>query len=720
MNERSIAVRSVYHATALPVFAEKAKHPIPFGNNVFGKVQIEQSLSKNIAENWLAAMDGVETIDRNHLESIAEALKKWSLGKGAKHYTHWFQPLTGRGAEKHNSFLALKQDLGGAIEQFDAKMLLQGETDASSLPNGGLCKTAAGRGYTIWDPTTPVFLWEDIDGLTLCIPALFISYKGEALDCKTPLLRAEQKLSEAILRLLKMSGTAATRVFSTLGAEQEYFAIDRQFYHLRPDLIQSGRTVFGSPSCKGQQMEDHYYSIIDRRLLAFMRDFENSARALAIPISTHHNEVAPSQYETAPIYEKTSLAADHNLILMEIMRNTAAQHNLVCLFHEKPFQGLNGSGKHCNWSIATDTGLNLLQPKENSFNFLVLLTAILRAVHQHAALIRASIGSAHNDWRIGGFEAPPSILSVYLGDSLESVLQQIIHNRHDAAHTKHTIELYLSNISPIHCEESDRNRTSFFAFNHNRFEFRAVGASQNVAWPMAVINSIVADSLQLILDEIEDVASCHNKDDLFAASLPVLRKHLKEAQAVIYSGDNYSLEWQEEAEKRSLPNIRKSFHSFAILRDPKTQRAFQGVLTSDELNSRLEILYEQYAKEMDIECHLMIELFSTQILPAALEYQKIWAKSIKRIGDLKISEGNQKKHLSLFSEQINGAIDAIDELELNLKQAQGLGWEALAKVFCELLLPRMEKARKAVDLLENQVDDSLWPLPKYREMLFIR
>ena len=720
MNERLIAVRTINQAAVEIGCHEKAELPVSFGQNVFSRALIEQFLSKKIAGNWLAAMDGVAIIDRDHLDTIVEALKKWAIGKGAKHYTHWFQPMTGRGAEKHNSFLAWRNAPGSAIDQLNAKQLIQGETDASSLPSGGLCKTAAGRGYTIWDPTTPVFLWEDASGLTLCIPALFISYKGEALDFKTPLLRAEQKLSEAVLRLLKLSKTSAEHVFSTLGPEQEYFAIERSFYNLRPDLVQSGRTVFGAPSSKGQQMEDHYYSVIDRRLLAFMRDFENAASALAIPISTHHNEVAPAQYETAPLYEKTSLAADHNLLLMEIMRSTAAQHNLACLFHEKPFQGLNGSGKHCNWSIATDTGLNLLQPKENSFNFLVLLTAVLRAVHQHAALLRSSIGSARNDWRIGGFEAPPSILSVYLGEGLERAIQRIIHDRHDTDDIGHIIELNLSNIAPIHMDESDRNRTSFFAFNHNRFEFRAVGASQNVAWPMAVINSIVADSLQLVLDEIEDAASRHPNEDLLASALPIIKKHLKDAQAVIFSGDNYTLEWQMEAEKRSLPNFQKSFHSFAILRDPKTQRAFQGVLSADELDSRLEIHYEQYAKEQDIECRLMIDLFRTQILPAAVRHQKKWAKSISRIIDLEISEGKQRKHLELFSGQINDAIDAIDELELNLKQAQGLGWEALAKVFCELILPRMEKARKAVDLLENQVDDQLWPLPKYREMLFIR
>ena len=720
MNERLKAVGTINQIPDEHPSQKKSSHSKPFGQNVFGKIQIKQNLPKKIAVNWLAAMDGFEVIDRNHLNSIAAALKKWAIGKGATHYSHWFQPLTGRCSEKHNSFLAWKGTSGNTIEDLDAKQFLQGETDASSLPNGGLRKTASGRGYTIWDPTTPAFLWENVDGVTLCIPALFLSWTGEALDSKIPLLRSEQKLTEVVCRLLKMSGKPAKRVFSTLGPEQEYFLIDRSFFNLRPDLVLSGRTVFGARPAKGQQMEDHYFATVDPRVLAFMRDFEEAARLLAIPIATHHNEVAPAQYETAPLYERAPLAADHNVLLMEIMRQKAAQHHLACLFHEKPFAGINGSGKHCNWSLATDTGLNLLEPKENSFSFLVLLTAILRAVDQHAALLRASIGSAQNDWRIGGFEAPPSILSVYLGEPLENVVQQIIHGRKNTIESKRLIELNLSNILPIHADDADRNRTSFFAFNHNRFEFRAVGASQNVAWPMSILNTIVADSLQLILDEIEDALSRQCGEELLSAALPILRKHLKESENIIFSGDNYTPEWQQEAANRSLPNFSKSFHSFAVLRDPKTRRVFQGVLSTDELNGRQEILYEQYAKVMDIDCQLMIELFHTQILPAALRYQKKWAKSISRIIDLEIPEGKQRQHLSLLSEQINDAMGAIDDLELNLKKAQGLGWEALARVFCELILPRMEKARKSVDLLENQVDDLLWPLPKYREMLFLR
>jgi glutamine synthetase len=720
MNERITAVRSINQASVKITSSEKAKHLKSFGHNIFRKTQIKQLFPKKIAVNWLAAMDGVEPIDWNHLDLIAEVLKEWAISRGATHYCHWFQPLTGQPCEKHHSFLGWKGEIGHTIDQFSKKQLFRGEADASSLPSGGLCKTAAGRGYTIWDPTTPVFLWEDGDGITLCLPSLFISWSGAALDTKIPLHRSEQKLSQAVLRLLKLSGIDAQKVFSTLGPEQEYFLIDRNFFNLRPDLVLSGRTVFGARPPKGQQMEDHYYASIDSRVLAFMRDFEQSARLLSIPITTHHNEVAPAQYETAPLYEQASVASDHNVMLMEIMRKTAEQHNLACLFHEKPFAGINGSGKHCNWSIATDTGLNLLEVKENYFPFLVLLTAILRAVHQHAPLMRASIGSAHNDWRIGGFEAPPSIISIYLGQQLDDVVQEIIHDRKKPHEQQRMIELNLANILPIRTDNSDRNRTSFFAFNHNRFEFRAVGSSQNVAWPMSVINTIVADSLQLILDEIEDIMSHHPKEDLLIGALPILRKHLKESEGILFSGDNYTLEWQQEAQRRSLPHFSKSFHSYAVLRDPKTQRVFQGVLSADELTARQEILYEQYAKELDIECRLMIELFRTQILPAALQTQQKWAKSVIQITELKISDDGQRKHLELFSEQINQAIGAIDELELNLKQAQGLGWEALAKVFCELMLPRMDKARHAVDLLENLVDDSLWPLPKYREMLFLQ
>ena len=716
MSDRSLAVKTVGQRT----IKARSKSSLPFGERVFGRHQIEQYLPKKAAANWLAAMDGEGAIDPEHLDRFADVLKDWALRHRATHFTHWFQPLRSGCGEKHETFLSWKGAHWSAIETLSGSELFRGETDASSFPSGGLRATSSARGYTIWDPRTPPFLWEDAEGLTLCLPALFLSWKGHALDYKIPLQRSEQKIAAAVLRLLKIAKISARRVVSTLGPEQEYFAIDRDLYNLRPDLLLSGRTVYGARPPKDQELEDHYFATIDPRILAFMRDFEESALLLGIPVKTCHNEVAPAQHELTPLFEMAGMATDHNLMLMELMRQTAKRHDLACLLHEKPFAKVNGSGKHCNWSLMTDSGLNLLEPKGSEIVFLVLLAAILRAVHEHAVLLRSSIGSATNDCRLGGSEAPPSILSVYLGEELEQVVEKIIHHHEITPAARRSIDLSLSQIPPIPSAASDRNRTSFFTFTGNKFEFRAVGSSQHVGWPMTVLHCIVADSLHLILDEMEDALGGHEKQDLLTAVWPVLRKHFKAAENVLYSGNNYSLDWKEEAARRGLPNIPKSFHSFSILRDAKTERVFHGVLSPDELESRLEVFYEQYAKQMNIDCNLMIELFRTQILPAALQHQSQWAKSILRALDLKIPLDAQRKHLEIFSGEINDAIQAVDELEQIKKQTQGLGWEALAKVFCELELPRMEKARLAVDLLEGSVDDALWPLPKYRELLFLK
>ena len=689
-----------------------------FGARTFGVRQIEENLPKKIAANWLAAMDGKEKIAKEHLDPIAEAIKQWALAHGATHYTHWFQPQTGLGAEKHDAFLAWGAK-GGIIEQFRGKELLQGEPDASSFPNGGLRSTPEARGYTLWDPTTPIFLWKQAQGVTLCIPTLFFSWKGEALDFKIPLLRSEQKLQDAVLRLLRLGGVEAEYAYSTLGAEQEYFLIPQSAINQRMDLLLCGRTLYGARPAKGQELEDHYFGAIDGKFLHFMREFEQEALALGIPVKTRHNEVAPAQCEVAPLFEKSSLAADHNLLLMQLMRNAAKRSSLTCLFHEKPFKYCNGSGKHCNWSVATDTGLNLLDPKEGSFVFLTFLTAVLRAVHEHAALLRAGIASLSNDCRLGGSEAPPTILSVYLGDALQSVVDQIIHGTSHKALIK-AIDLGLAHIAPHVPDSSDRNRTSFFAFTGNKFEFRAVGASQHVAWPMTLVNAIVADSLQLICDEIEDAKSRSPSHDLLLQALPVLQRELQKAKPVIFGGNNYSLEWQEEAKKRGLPNIRKSFHAYAELKSPRVARVLQGVFTESELHGRYEVLIEQYAKQMNIECNLMIEMFRTQILPAALEHQRKWAESIERLKSLKIHAEMQHKELVFYSDLINDSYSKVRELEKIHSQTEDLGFEARAKVFCELVSDRMEEAREAVDRLEGWIGADLWMMPRTWQMLFVR
>jgi glutamine synthetase len=695
MNARLEAIRSIGKRTkSLP---QPVKHSVQFATRVFHRGLIQRLPSK-VAQNWIDVIDGKAKFDPAHSDAIAEALKEWAVGQGATHYTHWFQPLTNAAAEKHDSFLSLGPQ-GNVLERFRGKDLLRGEPDASSFPSGGLRATHEARGYTVWDPTVYPFLWEGGDGMTLCLPSLFFSWKGSALDHKIPLLRSEEKLNSVALRLLAFCGVEAGRVYSTLGAEQEYFVIDRSLYLLRPDLYLAGRTVFGAKPPKGQELEDHYFGTVKQRVLAYMRDFEDAALRLAIPVKTRHNEVAPAQHEVAPLFERAALAIDHNIQLMELMRQTALQHDLACLLHEKPFQGINGSGKHNNWSLATDTGLNLLDPQENSLVFVTLLTAILRAVHENAALLRASIASAGNDYRLGGSEAPPTILSIYLGEELEQFVQGLIHGKENAIALK-SIDLGLMALPRHEADASDRNRTSFFAFTGNKFEFRAVGASAHCALPIAVIHAIVADSLQLILDEIADVVKDRKLagEALFAAALPVLRKHLKAAEPTLFGGNNYSSEWEEEAAQRGLPNIRRSFHAFAQFIEKKTARLFEGILTEEELHSRYEILIEQYAKTMNIEANLMVDLFQTQILPAA-------QKDMLQRG--------------LKEPLIEEAIDACEEVKKLQKQTADLGWEAKAKVFCELIAPKMAELRKKVDQLEMVVDNAMWPLPKYRELLFL-
>lgn len=687
MNVRLQTVQTISKPAKHPFsLLQQNKKPLPLGSLVFGREQIE-ALPKKVARNWLDTIDGKAKFDPAHADTVASALRIWALEHGATHFAHWFQPLTNAAAEKHDSL----------VENFSGKELLRGEPDASSFPHGGLRATHEARGYTVWDPTAFPFLWEGADGATLCIPALFFSWKGDALDYKIPLLRSEDKLDTAVMRLLKLCNVPASSVHSTLGIEQEYFLIDRSLYLLRPDLLLSGRTVFGAKPPKTQELEDHYFGAPKERVLSFMRDFEEAARKLAIPLRTRHNEVAPAQHETAPLFEKASIAIDHNLQLMELMRQIAARHDLACLFHEKPFQGINGSGKHNNWSIATNTGLNLLDPKENSLVFLTLLTAVLRAVHEHAPLLRASIASAGNDHRLGGSEAPPTILSVYLGNALQSLISDFLQNKKDAA-TLPTIDLGLKSLPRHAIDASDRNRTSFFAFTGNKFEFRAVGASAHSALPITIINAIVAESLHLILDEIADVVKDTRPSNLFALAAPVLRKHLSGASDVLFEGNNYSSDWHLEATRRNLPNL-STLAAYAHLTSNKAVHLFQNILTAPELHSRQEVFIERYAKTLNIELNLSLELFYTQVLPTV-------QKDCRQRG----------QELPPILQQ---ALDLADELKKNQGQLKELGYEARAKIFMELLLPKQQMLRIFVDELETMTDNALWPLPKYREMLFL-
>lgn len=691
-----------------------------FGSHVFNRSVMQRMLPKAICKNLINAMDGREKIKPEYADTIAMAMKEWAIAMGATHYSHWFQPLTGATAEKHDSFIDWTAP-GTVIEKFSGGQLIQGEPDASSFPSGGLRSTYEARGYTGWDPTSPVFLWCGGDGMTLCIPSIFFSWTGDVLDTKIPLLRSDKKLNDAVLRLLHLTGIQASHINTTLGCEQEYFVIDRIWRNLRPDLVMGGRTVLGASASKGQQLQDHYFGSVKDRVLAFMCDFENAAWKLGIPVKTRHNEVAPAQHEVAPVFEHTSLAVDHNILLMELMRQTATKHDLSCLLHEKPFHDINGSGKHCNWSISTDTGINLLDPTdtpENNIHFIAIIPAILDAVHRHSALLRASIGSAANDFRLGGHEAPPAIISVYLGEELERILIDI---EDKGAHLRKPGQKHYNlgiAISPDFARDAtDRNRTSPFAFTGNKFEFRAVGSSASPSFPMTVLNVIVAESLNKFVDELEKaLAGRKGKQEVFNVVVEVARKFLKQSRGIRFGGDNYSAEWVKEAKKRGLPVIEKSLDSFAALRKPSTVTAFAGVLNPHELNSRCEIMVETYIHNCHIETNLMIEMFKTQVLPAAIKWQKTLAESIT----VSKAKAPQSKLLKELTGLIDKAIESSEVVEKARDKADGhKTLDKRAEAYCYDVLPKGETLRSHVDKLENIVDDAVWTLPKYREMLFI-
>lgn len=688
----------------------KHSPPSSFGSHVFHFQTMKEQLPSKTALHLQRVMQGLEAFRHEEADTIAEALRAWAQAKGATHYAHWFQPLSGKAAEKQTSFLDWGHQ-GELIERLRGKDLFSGEPDASSFPSGHLRATHEARGYTTWDLLNFPFLWESQEGTILYIPALFFSWKGDALDHKIPLLRSEQKLDRVVKRLLHLFHLPRERIYSSLGPEQEYFLIDRSVYQKRPDLLLTGRTLFGRKPSKGQELEDHYFSALPERSLAFLKELEDKARELGIPLKARHHEVAPAQYECAPLFERAALASDHNLLLMDLMQLLAQKHNLACLFHEKPFAHINGSGKHNNWSIMTDQGENLLDPQQEPRLFLTLLTAILHAVHTHSALLRASIASHGNDQRLGGSEAPPTILSVYLGAPLEEWLARILAGESlSVAAPEKIIELGLSHLPTALAESSDRNRTSFFAFTGNKFEFRAVGASMHCSWPITIINAIVADSLQLLLDEIEA------QEQPLEQLLPILRKSLQQSQSVLFGGNGYSKEWESEAARRGLPNTKKSVHALSALLTPPSQRVLEDVCQEQELQARYHIFIEQYAKTLLIETGLLIDLFRTHLLPAARSYQTLWAKSLLRLRELHILADADS--LSTFSANLATAERLIHELEHIRTQTESLGWDAKAKVLCELASVKMEEARHAIDCLEGWVDQRLWPLPTYHELLY--
>ncbi len=700
-----------------------------FGKNLFSRTIMQKTLPREIYKNILGAMTGQEKLKPEYADTIAVAVKEWAISHGATHYCHWFQPLTGASAEKHDAFIEWNTS-DEMIEKFNGRQLIQGEPDASSFPSGGLRTTFEARGYTAWDPSSPIFLWQAGDGTTLCIPSIFFSRTGEVLDTKIPLLRSDKRINQAVLRLLHLTGLRAQYVYSTLGIEQEYFIIDRSLRNLRPDLVLLGKTVLGAASPKGQELQDHYFGSVKDRILVFMRSFEQAAIKLGIPVKTRHNEVAPAQHEVAPVFEKASAAVDHNILLMELMRQIAGQQGLACLLHEKPFAGINGSGKHCNWSLSTDEGINLLDPTDtpqNNLHFLILLSAILHGVNQHAALLRASVGSASNDYRLGGHEAPPAIISIYLGQELENLLDEIeAKGVASIVKSKSGYNLGLEVIPELPKENTDRNRTSPLAFTGNKFEFRAVGSSANPAFSATILNLIVAESLNLLLDEIESrlpKKSSSSTEELMQAAIPVLQKNLKDSKRIRFMGDNYSQAWVKEAHARGIPNIKRASDAFKALTDPKTIQLFEDVLTSQELSSRQEILLEHYGHHLNIEANLIVDLFRTQILPAAMGYQHLLASSFMQVKEAlaphQFHSTKQALHLKHYNDTIEDCLRSVDELEKARQQARGLPLAEQAIAFSNQVLDKMERARQAIDLLESLTDDARWPLPKCRELLFM-
>ncbi|MDZ4838331.1 MAG: glutamine synthetase III [Candidatus Melainabacteria bacterium] len=719
-------VRSTVDYTVTPVSEV-------FGSNVFNRNVMKKLLPKNVYKAVLRCLDHGEQLDPAMADIVANAMKDWALARGATHFTHWFHPMTEQTAEKHDSFLSAAGADGGAILEFSGKLLIQGEPDASSFPSGGIRSTFEARGYTGWDPTSPAFLIESTNGKTLCIPTVFCSYSGHALDKKTPLLRSLEVLNKEAVRLLHILGNRQVqRVISTVGPEQEYFLIDEAFYLARPDIINCGRALFGARPPRGQEMEDHYWGSIKERVLAFMMDAEAELYKLGVPVKTRHNEVAPAQFEVAPVFEQSNVATDHNLLLMEVFRKTAQKHGLRCLFHEKPFSGVNGSGKHNNWSMADDEGNNLLEPGSTPLEntqFLVLLTAVVRAVNKYSGLLRAAIAHAGNDHRLGANEAPPAIMSIYLGDTLTEVVNALIAGQKEmkSAHGKVVLQFGVSTLPDLPRDDSDRNRTSPFAFTGNKFEFRAVGSSQSIAFPNTALNTMVAESLDYMSNELEKLTK--GGMDISAAAEKVVRETLKENQRILFNGDNYSQDWHEEAAKRGLPNYHNTVEALPeyIKEDVKELFRNYNVLSEDEMIGRYNVRVAQFCKTINIEWLLTKSIARTMILPAALEYQSRLAATIVQTKNA-VSGINltiQENMLRDLTDKVSELLIALERLEQPMNSGNGSSGHGdaetytMCKFYQDEVIPAMQAVRDAADELETLVDDSLWPLPKFREMLYI-
>ncbi len=684
-----------------------------FGDNVFSSAVQRTRLPKDVFKKLSKTLARGEALDTSLADAVALAMKEWALEKGATHYTHVFQPLTGLTAEKHDSFYGPTGE-GTALAEFSGKELIQGEPDASSFPTGGIRATFEARGYTAWDPTSPAFILENPNGALLCIPTAFASWTGEALDHKIPLLRSMDALSKSAIRALKLFGNSeAARVFTTVGPEQEYFLIDEQYYFERPDLITTGRTLFGAKPPKGHELDDHYFGSIPERILAYMLDTERELQKLGVPVKTRHNEVAPNQYELAPIFENSNVGADHQQLTMQIMQNVARRYGLICLLHEKPFAGVNGSGKHNNWSMGTDSGENLLEPgatPHENLQFLFFCAAVIQAVNKHQGLLRASIASPGQDHRLGANEAPPAIMSIFLGTELEKVFNAIENGEVGESTPESFLGLGTPVLPPLPMHGGDRNRTSPFAFTGNKFEFRALGSSMSLSLPNTVLNTIVAEAVDYLAEELEDALEAGA--ELEAALRPILQRSYAANKQVVFGGDNYSEDWHTEAEERGLLNLRATPDALPYLVDDETVTLFSnyGVLSQRELESRYEVFLEQYVTKLNIESETAASIARTMLLPAAARHLALLLTA--QMGEL---ASETEALVSTF-------VDAIRELEsANLEESQPHD-DLLkhAEYMRDTTIPAMESVRAAADTLEKVVADDLWPLPKYSEILFVK
>ncbi len=693
-----------------------------WASDVFTLSKMKESLPKDVFKSVKKTIETGEALDVSIADIVALAMKDWALSKGALYYAHVFYPLTNATAEKHDGFISVQSD-GSVISEFGGKVLVQGEPDGSSFPNGGIRSTFEARGYTAWDVTSPAYIMTTDNGSTLCIPTVFVSWTGEALDKKTPLLRANAAMNKAAQRVLSLLGnTNIAPVNSSCGAEQEYFLVDAGFVNTRPDLLLSGRTLLGAASAKGQQFDDHYFGAIPERVQVFMQDVEEQLYRLGIPAKTRHNEVAPGQFEIAPFHEAANVATDHQQLIMTVLKNTAKKHGLVCLLHEKPFKGINGSGKHVNWSVGNSTQGNLLDPghtPHSNTQFLLFCGAVIRGVHKYGPLLRAVIASASNDHRLGANEAPPAIMSVYLGSQIDNVFEQISQGKVSSSLNAGIMDLGISTLPTFNKDAGDRNRTSPFAFTGNRFEFRAVGSGQSVAGPLVAMNTLLADSLNWVADTLE--AKIAKGTDLDAAILETLKEIIDNHGAVVFGGNGYSAEWHKIAvEERGLANLKTAADALPVLKEKYIEELFDklGVLSPVELASRFEIYAEQYLLAIEVEAKLIVSMVKTGIYPATVKYLSELSSTLTSLKSNGIELDS--KRLSLISTGLNSLTEAVDQLNAAIAKHDFDTIEEHLQFSAKTIRPLMDEVRVYADALETEVSDELWPFPTYQEMLFIK